>query len=62
MRRRVRASDKTCYRIFKDTGISQSQLSRFLSGEKGLSFDAFECIARCLALEIKIRLRRRKRS
>ena len=41
----IEGSDKTRYRISKDTGISQTQLSRVMSGERGLSIDALERLA-----------------
>ena len=58
----IEASDKTRYRIAKDTGISQSQLSRLMSGERGLSIDALERLADYLGLEIAIRTKRPRRS
>ncbi len=51
----IEASDKTRYRIAKDTAISQTQLSRLMSGERGLSIDALETLADYLGLEIVIR-------
>ena len=57
----IEASDKTRYRIAKDTGISQTQLSRLMSGERGLSIDALERLADYLELEITIRPKQRRR-
>lgn len=57
----IEASDKTRYRIAKDTGISQAHLSRLMSGERGLSIDALERLADYLGLEITIRHRRRQK-
>ncbi len=57
----IEASDKTRYRIAKETGISQSQLSRVMSGERGLSIHALERLADYLGLEIIIRPKRRMR-
>ena len=57
----IEASDRTRYRIAKDTGISQTQLSRLMSGERGLSIDALERLADYLGLEIIIRPKRRRR-
>ncbi len=57
----IEASGKTRYRIAKDTSISQTQLSRLMSGERGLSIDALERLADCLELEITIRPQRRQR-
>ncbi len=57
----IEASDKTRYRIAKDTGISQAHLSRLMSGERGLSIDTLEQLADYLGLEITIRHRRRQK-
>ncbi len=57
----IEGSDKTRYRIAKDTGISQTQLSRLMSGERGLSIDALETLADYLGLEIVMRPKRRRR-
>jgi predicted XRE-type DNA-binding protein len=55
VRRAVQTSDKTRYRLSQETGIPQSQLSRLMTGEKGLSFDAMERLVAALGLEIVIR-------
>ena len=57
----IEASDTTRYRIAKDTGISQIQLSRLMSGERGLSIDALETLADYLGLEIVMIPKRRRR-
>ena len=57
----IEASDKTRYRIAKDTGISQTQLSRLMTGERGLSIEALERLADYLGLELIIRPKRRTR-
>jgi transcriptional regulator with XRE-family HTH domain len=59
MRNAIKASNKTCYRIAKDTGIAPSQLSRLMSGERGLSTETLECLTNYLGLEIVIRPKRR---
>jgi transcriptional regulator with XRE-family HTH domain len=51
----VKASSHSPYRIAKDTGIARSQLSRLLSGERGLDTDTIETLAEYLNLEITIR-------
>ena len=61
MRAAIEASNKTRYRISQETGIDQSHLSRFMTGEKGLSLDAMERLTDCLGLEIVIRPKRRRR-
>jgi len=63
IRRAIKAGDKTRYRLSQETSIPQSQLSRLMTGEKGLSFEAMERLAEALDLEIIIRPKKpRKRS
>ena len=54
-------SDETPAEIARGSGIAKSQLSRLLSGERGLSADAIERLAEYLGLEIVIRPRRTRR-
>ena len=61
IRKAIESSEETRYRIAKDAGIAQSQLSRFMSGETGLSVESLEKLADCLGLEIIIRPTRRRR-
>ena len=61
IREAIKAGDKSRYRLSKEAKIPQSQLSRFMTGEKGLSFDAMERLAEALGLEIIIRPKRRQR-
>lgn len=61
IRKAIRAGKKTRYRIAKETGIPESQLSRLMSGEKGLSIGSLERLADCLGLEIAIRPKRRRK-
>ena len=57
----IEASGKTRYRIAKDTGISQTQLSRLMTGERGLSIEALERLTDYLGLEITIQPKGRRR-
>ena len=61
LRSAIEASELSRYRISKETGISQGQLSHFMNGEKGLSPDAIERVADCLGLEIVLKSRKRTR-
>ncbi len=61
VRKAIRASIKSRYAISKEIGISQSHLSQFMDGTKGLSVDALECLTDCLGLEITIRPKRRQK-
>ena len=61
IRKAIDASDKTRYRIWQETGLTQAHLSKVMSGERGLSLDAMETLADCLGLEITIRPKRRRK-
>ena len=61
IRRAIEASKMTRYRIWKQTGISESQLCNLMKGQCGLSIAALERLADCLGLEIVIRPKRRKK-
>ena len=50
----VKASDQTPYAIAKGAGVARSQLSRLLSGERGMSTDTVERLASFLDLQITI--------
>jgi len=50
----VKASDQTPYAIAKGAGVARSQLSRLLSGERGLNTDTIEKLADYLGLRITI--------
>ncbi|MCH8153377.1 MAG: helix-turn-helix transcriptional regulator [Planctomycetes bacterium] len=40
------------YRIWKETGVSQAALSRFMSGERSLTLDTVDILADFLGLEL----------
>ena len=61
IRKAIKASSKSRYRMAEETGIPESQLSRLMSGEKGLSIESLERLAGCLGLEITIRRERRRK-
>jgi DNA transposition AAA+ family ATPase len=44
LRRLIRESGVTCYVIARETGVSNAALSRFLSGERGLSAKALDTL------------------
>jgi transcriptional regulator with XRE-family HTH domain len=54
----IRASDEAPGTIAKGAGVARSQLSRLLSGERGLSVESIERVADYLRLEIVIRPKR----
>ncbi|MCL2646274.1 MAG: helix-turn-helix domain-containing protein [Phycisphaerales bacterium] len=55
IRNAIEVSSKTRYRLWKETGIKQSQLSRLMSGQTGVSVENLEKLADALGLEIIIR-------
>jgi transcriptional regulator with XRE-family HTH domain len=52
LRDALRRADRTRYRIAKETGISQSVLSRFLRGAAGLSMLSADKLVEALDLEL----------
>ena len=52
LRRAVEASDKTRYRISKDTGIDEGNLSRFVKRGAGLSADNIDKLCEYLGLRL----------
>jgi len=50
----IKASDQTPYAIGKGANVARSQLSRLLSGERGLDTDTIERLADYLGLQITI--------
>ncbi len=58
LRKAIRASSKTRYRLWHDTGIDQGQLSRFMAGDGGLSIENVEKLVEALGLEIIVRPKR----
>ena len=61
IRRAISSSGQTRYRIAKETGISQSQLSRLMAGTIGLGVERIEKLSDYLGLEIIIRPKRRRK-
>ena len=60
IRKAMKASAKTRYRLSKETSIAQSQLSRLMTGQEGLGHENLEKLADALGLEIVIRPAKRK--
>jgi transcriptional regulator with XRE-family HTH domain len=54
IRRAVESSDKTRYRIARESGVSAGQLSRLVNGERGMTVDTIERLADYLGLQITI--------
>lgn len=60
LKKAIRKSGKSRYRLARESGIAESALSRLVSGERGLSIEAAEKLALALDLEIIIRPAKRK--
>ncbi len=52
VRAAVEASGVTAYRICADTGMDKAALSRFLSGERGLSLESLDTLAGYFEMKI----------
>lgn len=52
---------KSRYRIARETGISESALSLFMHGKRGLSGDRLERIAKSLGFTITLKKRKKAR-
>jgi len=57
----IKAGKKSRYALAKETGISQSHLSQFMDGTKGLSVESLECLADALGLDVIARPKRRRK-
>jgi transcriptional regulator with XRE-family HTH domain len=60
IRKAMKASGKTRYRLWKETGIDQSHLFKLWNGKAGLSVDNLERLAEALGQEIIFRPMKRK--
>ncbi len=54
IRKVIESSDVSRYRIAKDVGIDQGQMSRLMNGQSSLSLEALERLCDYLDLEIVI--------
>ncbi len=61
IRRAVEGCGQTRYVIAKATGIDQSTLSRFVSGERGLPMNTLDRLADYLELSITMKSQRRRK-
>jgi transcriptional regulator with XRE-family HTH domain len=52
VRRAIDASGKSRYRIAKDLSVSEATLSRFMSGERGLTLTLLDRLADYLGLTL----------
>lgn len=61
IRQAIETSDQAPAQIAKGAGVARSQISRLLSGERGLSLETAERLAAYLGLEIVVRPKRAQR-
>jgi len=61
IRAAIERGDKSRYRISKETGISESALSLFMNGKRGLSVERMEQVAKSLGLSITLAKRKKGR-
>ena len=54
LRQAIDDSGMTRYRIAQETGISESTLSKFYLGQRGLSMEALNALGECLQLTIHL--------
>lgn len=52
LRRALKNSEKSCYRISQETGIPEGNLSRFIHGKAGFSIDSLDKLCKCLSLKL----------
>lgn len=55
LKEKIGQCGKSRYVIAKESGVSAAQLSRFMTGERGLSLDSVERVAAYLGLELVLR-------
>jgi transcriptional regulator with XRE-family HTH domain len=61
IRRAVRESGRSQYELAEASGVSRPQLSRLMTGERGLSAANLEALADALGLEFELRPKRQRR-
>ena len=59
LRQAILASEKSRYRIWQETGVSQASLCKFMAGKAGLRLKYVDTICQCLGLELVAKQRKR---
>jgi plasmid maintenance system antidote protein VapI len=49
----IKNSGLTQYRLSQEAGINRSILTRFVSGQRGLTSDSIDRLMKCLGLELR---------
>ena len=60
LRRTIETGCKSRYRLSQETGIEQSQLSRFMAGTCRLGVESVEKLAKALGFELILRKKKAK--
>jgi len=60
LKQTIEKGTKSRYRLWQETGIKQSHLSRFMAGTRGLGVDNAEKLAKALGYELILRKRTKK--
>ena len=61
LRQAIERSPKSRYRLWQETGIEQSQLSRFMAGTRVLGIESIEKLATALDFELVMQKKTKKR-
>ena len=61
LKQAIEKGTKSRYRLWQETGIKQSHLSRFMAGTRGLGVDNAEKLAKALGFELIMQKRAGKR-
>ena len=61
LKQAIEKGPKSRYRLSKETGIEQSQLSRFMGGAHLLSIESIEKLAKALDFELVLKKKNTKR-
>jgi predicted transcriptional regulator len=62
LRRAIRDSGKSRYRIAQESGLTQAALSRFVNRKNGLGVESAEALARVLGLRIVVSKARKSKA
>jgi len=62
IRRAIDESGMSRYRLWKETGIDQAVLSRFMTGKAGMAFKSLDVLADALSLRIVADKSKRKKA
>ena len=61
LRQAIEKGPKSRYRLWQETGIEQSQLSRFMAGTRILGIESIEKLSKALGFELIMQKRTKKR-